>query len=106
MKRLEEGWTYNFIFTVTNSSTKDGSPCEAPLDVAWAAHTPSVTLLSPERFTYVFGPGEKKTWNKPVTIPYGHQGEQGNVILRVYDPDGKVLAQHIVDFEITWKYWG
>ncbi|MBA7659309.1 hypothetical protein ES703_67286 [subsurface metagenome] len=98
---LEEGGSYIARLTVTNATTKAGTPWEATLTVHIAAHTEFVTLIPVQVSDENFAAGQTRTFDFPMSVPLGAGGQPGNIIARVKDPAGINVATVIEDFTIV-----
>lgn len=77
---LVEGGSYTLTATVTNNSTRSGSPVGASLLMSFSGSVGGVFVLSPSGAGNVqasFGPGESKSFNVNFTIPFGVYGSGG-----------------------------
>jgi len=97
---LTEGESYTVVLTVTNQSTKAGTPWEATLEVVIYAGTDYTTLIPVTARSEYFGAGETRTFSYSMNVPLGTGGEMGNIVATVNDPTGVKLADAIEYFSI------
>jgi len=89
---LTEGESYTIKLTVTNRATKAGQPTAANLDIGLLASTEFTTIIPSTRTTEHFPPDEARVFDYDMVVPIGSGGENGQVIARVFDPAGNVIA--------------
>jgi hypothetical protein len=93
MATVTAGGSYLLRATVTNRSTRGGSPVSATLTVLVSGIVGSTILsISPSATTVAFGPGETKELSFPFSVPAGTEGQSGSVSAAVIDPYGNYLA--------------
>lgn len=98
---LDEGRSYTVRVSVTNTSTRAGTPWEAALEMTIYAYydtTYPIPVTSTGKITYQ--PGEKKTFTYSLSLPVGSGGKSGAVVAGVYDPMGRHLATGSLSFGI------
>ncbi|MHB8084338.1 MAG: hypothetical protein ACYDHZ_00735 [Dehalococcoidia bacterium] len=89
---LTEGQSYTANVTITNASTKAGTPVDAVLVLAATIMAGSHNLITPWSQSPSFNAGESKSFSFPFSIPIGYGGLAGAVSITVKDPSGNSVA--------------
>lgn len=92
---LLEGESYTVRLTITNLSTKAGEPWGTNLDVMITAFCDYTTLITITRATEYFAAGEAIIFDYPMAVPLGTGGQAGQIVVRVFDPEGNLVAEGI-----------
>jgi hypothetical protein len=98
---MVEGQTYSIPVTVTNSSTKGGTPWPATLSLAAMVTTPAGTLLSTNPASYSYAAAEGHSQNFSVAVPLGAGGAVLSFAVTVNDPNNAIAATLIKTITIT-----
>lgn len=101
MINLAEGETYSVTVTVTNESTKAGSPVEVCLGVGIRAVANSTILIPEQIADEYFAPGETRMFGYTLNVPLGSGGQSGSIDAVVQDPAGGIIAQATEAITIT-----
>jgi len=98
---LEEGESYTIVLTVTNQTTKAGTPWEASLGVGIHVFVDSIDLIPPDfRYGEYFAPGQTREFSWPLDIPLDIGARSGSINASVLDPDGRRIASDIKPLNI------
>ncbi|MBA7560639.1 hypothetical protein ES708_02268 [subsurface metagenome] len=88
---LEEGASYTMVVTVTNMSTKAGTPWEATLTIAVSAVVGGNDIMAPSTKDEFFTAGQTRNFNFALVVPMGYGGFSGSAVALVKDPTGVTL---------------
>jgi len=88
---LTEGASYTMVVTVTNMSTKAGTPWEATLTIDVSAVVDGSAIMTPSVKAEYFAAGETKAFSYPLSVPLGYGGFSGSALALVKDPTGVTL---------------
>ena len=98
---LVEGNRYILSTTVTNKSTKAGSPVAATLSLGLnVGIVGGIGIISPSVTPANFAAGEQRTFTINLDVPVGYAGQKGDILANVQSPAGKVLAGVYEVFDI------
>ena len=97
---LGEGVTYQVNTTVTNTSTKAGTPTAAVLNIQVSGTLNGVSILE-NVGDYNFAASEAQSAVFPMTIPSGTGGQTGEVKVTVRDPSGNILDSASLGLEVA-----
>jgi hypothetical protein len=98
---LTEGEIYLVELTVTNQSTRLGTPVEAELGIGISAATEKISIIPSQLSREHFGPGESRTFGYSMPIPMGSAGQTIALCAWVEDPAGEMIASASVCTSIT-----
>ncbi len=88
---LEEGASYTMVVTVTNMSTKAGTPWEATLTIDVSAIVEGSAIMTPSVKAEYFSAGQTRSFSYPLSVPLGYGGFSGSAQALVKDPTGVTL---------------
>lgn len=88
---LAEDASYTMVVTVTNLSTKGGTPWEASLTIEVSAVVDASAIMSPSLKIEYFAAGQTRTFNYALSVPLGYGGLSGSALALVKDPSGVTL---------------
>lgn len=88
---LTEGESYSMVVTVTNMSTKAGTPWEATLTIDVSAGVDGVDIMTPSGTAEYFDAGQTRSFSYPLDVLLGYGGLSGNASALVKDPAGVTL---------------
>ncbi|KKM96137.1 hypothetical protein LCGC14_1181150 [marine sediment metagenome] len=103
---LAEGTEYALEMTVTNTSTRMGSPVAASLTIDITGKAGPLRITFPPAWAEPFGPGVTVAWSFPVGtaisffVPSGTGGSTGEIVVVVRAPNGLMLASDIEPLSI------
>ena len=89
---IQEGTSWKALVTVTNSSTKQGTPTEAYLYLQGYVTVGTARFIEWPPQQYRFGAGQTRTFNYAVAVPSGYAGYSGEIAIQVLSPDFTVIA--------------
>ena len=93
MATVVAGSSYSIMLTITNKSTKGGTPVAANLGVGIVATAGSYTLISEQVSSQSFAAGQARTFTHNMYVPAGSGGQSGSITAWIQDPAGSVIAQ-------------
>lgn len=88
---LNEGGIYTMVITVTNMTTKAGTPWEATLTIDVSAAVDANAIMTPSVEAQYFAAGQTRTFSYALSVPVGYGGFSGSALALVKDPDGVPL---------------
>lgn len=88
---LREGEPYTMVVTVTNMTTKAGTPWEATLTIDIGAVVDGHTIMAPSVVDEYFSAGQTKNFSHALSVPMGYGGFSGVAVAVVEDPAGVTL---------------
>ena len=97
---LSEGASYTTRVTITNTSTRAGTPWPADLSIGINAATPLTQLIPAQLTPASFAAGETKSFNFPLNIPWESGGQVGEITAWVKDPGGIVIGSAVAPITI------
>ena len=88
---LQEGASYTMVVTVTNMSTKAGTPWEATLTIDVSAVVDGSAIMTPSVSAEYFTAGQTRAFSYALSVPLGYGGFSGSALALVKDPTGVTL---------------
>lgn len=88
---LTEGESYTMVVTVTNLSTKAGTPWEAMLTIDVSAGVDGLDIMTPSVKAEYFDAEQTRSFSYPLSVPLGSGGLSGSASALVKDPTGVTL---------------
>ncbi len=88
---LQEGASYTMEVTVTNQSTKAGTPWEATLTIDVSAVVDGSAIMTPSVSAEYFTAGQTRAFSYSLSVPLGYGGFSGSAQALVKDPAGVTL---------------
>lgn len=98
---LTEGESYTMVVTVTNMSTKAGTPWQAVLTIDVSAAVDGSNLMPPSVDYEPFAAGATENFSYPLSVPLGYGGFAGSAVAIVRDPLGATLDTAIESLTIV-----
>ncbi len=98
---LIEGEIYIVQLTITNQSTRLGTPVEAELGIGISAATEKISIIPSQLSREHFGPGETRTFGYSMPIPMGSAGQTIALCAWVENPAGKMITSASEDITIV-----